>query len=116
MQPPAPQSEVLQPELLVRAVTAETWSPEHLDAEHLASFKIAITNILNTENAEQSFAQIVDGLPTKSSFYELHTTSKDLGHPVSTHVTLCEGVVERTRQLRTNFDILSLNFEPCVSL
>lgn len=116
MQPPAPLSEVLQPELLARAEATETVTAEHLDVEHLMSFRNAITNIRHTEIAEQTFAQIVDGLPTKSSFSELHSTSKDLGHPASTHVSLCEGVIERTRQFRTTFDILSLKFEPCVSL
>lgn len=115
MQPPPPLFHVPHPELLERAEEPKSATPELLDVEHLACLKTAIANILDTNIAKQTFSQIVDGLPTKSSFWELHYTSKDLGHPVAQHESVCEGILEKTRQFRADFDLLSLRFEPSVS-
>lgn len=115
MQPPPPVIEWPDPESLVRAEVMATTSPEHLDADHLTSLKTAVDNVLNIGLAEETFAQIVDGLPTYSSFLELHVFSKRLGHPVFQHHAICEGAIEQTRQFRSAFNISSLRFEPSVS-
>ncbi|EFY99097.1 hypothetical protein X797_002579 [Metarhizium robertsii] len=112
MQPPPPVIERPDPESLVRAEVTAMTSPEHLDADHLTSLKTVVDNVLNTGLAEETFAQIVDGLPTYSSFLELHVFSKRLGHPVFQHHAICEGAIEQTRQFRSAFNISSLRFEP----
>ncbi|KAK3360753.1 hypothetical protein B0T25DRAFT_588984 [Lasiosphaeria hispida] len=49
-----------------------------------------------TALAELTFAQIIDGLPTKASSY---------------HAELCPGVVKKTRQIRDAFDPMSFTFK-----
>lgn len=61
--------------------TATVFEPKetsHLDAlddEHANIFKTALSRLLATELAEHTFAEIVDGLPTKASFRNSTTIS-----------------------------------------
>jgi hypothetical protein len=76
--------------------------------------KQAIQNILTTDVAEFTYAQIIDGLPTTSSFRDFHILRRSSDHPVQYHPTLCEGTMDRVRDFRSKFDCLSLKFEPHV--
>lgn len=89
-----------------------------LDDEHASIFKTAFSRLLATELAELTFAQIVDGLPTKASFQEFHRYLNRTNHPVFAldHAELCPGVVEKTRQIRDAFDPMSLVFKAEVRL
>ena len=98
-----------------RAEQNETHSPEHLSLDHLGALTRAISNVLLTEIAEFTFAQILDGLPTLSSLREFHSLLDLDDHPVKQHTTLCDGVLERLRAFRSEFDPLSLKFDPYVS-
>lgn len=98
-----------------RAPITETQSPEHLDPDHLDSLRLALTNILATDVAEFTYAQIIDGLPTTWSFYDFHSLYATKDHPAQLHPELCEGVMDRVYQFRSAFDPLSLRFEPYVS-
>ncbi|KAI0018851.1 hypothetical protein F4780DRAFT_499312 [Xylariomycetidae sp. FL0641] len=82
---------------------------EHLGPEHLAAASKAIRNVISTEVAEFTFSQIVDGMPTLLSYLDFHSFLRD--HPIGFHEALCDGPVEKTRQLRANFDLLSLTFD-----
>ncbi|KAJ4307149.1 hypothetical protein N0V88_000528 [Collariella sp. IMI 366227] len=64
-----------------------------LDDAHAAVFKQALARILSTEVAEYTYAEILDGLPTETSFLEFHFYQE--GHPVFTqnHTSLCPGVL-----------------------
>lgn len=84
-----------------------------LDGEHLASFKQALTNLLSTPTAEFTYAQIVDGMPTSHTYMTDHWFYEGL--PVLDHQELCPGTMDKTRAFRSQFDILSLKFEPKVS-
>ncbi|KAB5547036.1 hypothetical protein GE09DRAFT_1129682 [Coniochaeta sp. 2T2.1] len=84
-----------------------------LDDGHANTFKTAISQLLATELAVLTFAQIVDGLPTKASFREFHLRFNKTNHPVYAldHDELCPGVVEKTREIKDSFDPMSLAFK-----
>lgn len=84
-----------------------------LDEEHLAAFKQAITNVLSTHLAEFTYAQIIDGMPTRDTYTREHSHLE--GVPAMDHHDLCPGIIEKTRAFRSEFDILSLKFEPKVA-
>lgn len=73
-----------------------------LDDGHASIFMRALSRLLATELAELTFAQIVDGLPTKASFHDFHLYFNKTNHPVFAldHAEICPGVVEKTSQLR----------------
>lgn len=81
-----------------------------LDQEHLASFKQALANLLSTPTAEFTYAQIVDGMPTRHTYITDHNFYNEF--PVLDHEELCPGTMDKTRAFRSEFDILSLRFEP----
>jgi hypothetical protein len=89
-------------------------SLRHLDAEHLEPLKQAMHNLLSTPIAEETYAQIVDGMPIANVYAEDHWFYEGL--PVMQHKELCLGVLEKTRSFRSQFDILSLEVPPKVEI
>lgn len=85
-----------------------------LDAEHLASLDRALANLLSTSNAEFTYAQIVDGMPTREIYVTDHWFYEEF--PVLDHEELCPGAMDKTRAFRSQFNIGSLKFEPKVYL
>lgn len=89
-----------------------------LDAEHMDAFRRALSNVLLTEVAENAYAEIIDGLPTRESWLDFNPWR--LGHPVEElkHDKLCPGSLEKARDLSSDFDIYVLSFPPwvCVHL
>ncbi|KAF5725081.1 hypothetical protein FMUND_175 [Fusarium mundagurra] len=69
-------------------------SLKSLDVDHLSAFERALRRILETDIAEQTYAEFPQD-----------------GHPALEHEDLSEGVRERVRELRSNLDISSLLFE-----
>ncbi|KAI5865862.1 hypothetical protein GGS23DRAFT_357446 [Durotheca rogersii] len=71
----------------------------------------AIRNVLSTDIAEITLAQIVDGLPLSEVERDAYTGSGYLcgDHPLhKTHKQLCPGALEKARQLYADFDVDSL--------
>jgi hypothetical protein len=103
--------EILQPTMVFEPKEMSDLSA--LDDGHASIFKIALSRLLATELAELTFAQIVDGLPTKASFRDFHAYFDQTNHPVFAldHDELCPGVLEKTRQIRDAFDPMSLTFK-----
>lgn len=89
-------------------------SLEILDAEHLGPLRQGLANVLSTPTADLTYAQIVDGMPLASIYAEDHWFREGL--PVMDHEELCPGVLEKTRALRSEFDVSSLPFQPQVNL
>lgn len=81
-----------------------------LDAEHMDAFRRALNNVLLTEAAENAYAEIIDGLPTRESWLDFNPWRP--GHPVEElkHDKLCPGSIEKARELRSDFDIYALSF------
>ena len=82
-----------------------------LDEGRAQTFRQALTNILSTEIAESTYAQILDGLPTKQSIIDCCGNSV-FDHPVweMEHQDICEGYLEKARRLRSQFDLSTLRF------
>lgn len=87
--------------------------PEHLDSccvsdvldtNHQSIFATTMANLLSTEVAEQTFAQIIDGLPLRNVAFSLRDTEYTTRDAVFAHVELCPGVLEKTRTFRDGFN------------
>ncbi|RBQ70338.1 hypothetical protein FVER14953_08852 [Fusarium verticillioides] len=80
-----------------------------LDVEHLSAFERALRRILETDIAEQTYAEVLDGLPLSDSYLSFQYPQD--GHPALEHEELSEGARERVREFRSNLDISSLLFK-----
>ena len=82
-----------------------------LDEEHRRTFRRALLNILSTDLAESTYAQILDGLPTAESLRRSWSPLND--HPVHAldHTEVCDGSLERARNLRLAIDFSLLRFD-----
>ena len=90
------------------------------DSEHYKLFSRAVHNVLSTDLALFTFAQIVDGLPTAEvaadrRFPDISYCSDD-HHPIEQHLELCPGTMERTREIHQQFELSTLLFDPAVWL
>lgn len=91
-------------------------SSMHMDVEHRDAFSHAMKTILAAPRTEHTMAQLVDGLPEAEAAFQ--TRGHHLGHedhPLRGHELLCDGALEKTRSLRDNFDLQSLDFDSHVS-
>ncbi|KAH8768864.1 hypothetical protein F5883DRAFT_417533 [Diaporthe sp. PMI_573] len=79
-----------------------------LDERHQAVFKRAITNLLATELAEMTYAQLIDGLPLWEVALDQYRHTHTGEEPVSNHRELCPGVVDQTTAPLQSFDPLVL--------
>lgn len=87
-----------------------------LDGDHHDLFTRAISRVLSTEIAEQTYAQIIDGLPLTGVIYESGGGSLPRDHPLhDVHHELCPGVLDKTRQFREEFDPQILSIDSRVS-
>lgn len=91
-------------------------SIEHLAPSHHATLVEAIRNVLSTELAELTMAQLVDGLPLESWVWNARGCLLIRGHPLIGHETLCEGALEQTKRFREGFDPAVLRFDAPVCL
>lgn len=86
-----------------------------LDKGHFDAIDRSLRNVLATELALQTFAQIVDGLPLSEVAWQ---SSRKIGpqHPIKSHVVLCNGALEKAVQIRQDFDLATLKFDPKVGI
>jgi len=82
-----------------------------LDENHFEAINRALRNVLATDLALQTYAQILDGLPLSRVARE---SSRKIypQHPIKSHVVLCSGVMEKAVQIRRDFDLAVLKFNP----
>lgn len=86
-----------------------------LESGHHELIAGALFNILSTEIAQNTFAQIADGLPLPSVLEDTYCGSDlEPDHPLFAHETLCPGVVEKTKALLEQLDIEILKFDVSV--
>ncbi|KAK5999097.1 hypothetical protein PT974_01485 [Cladobotryum mycophilum] len=88
--------------------SADVASINIIDSDHRQPFERALMRILQTEIAEHTYAEILDGLPTEQSYREFSYPLQ--GHPSLSHTQLCPGVREKACEFRSGFDITSLRF------
>jgi hypothetical protein len=85
------------------------------DKGHRDVFYRALSNLLSTDLAEHTYAQILDGLPTEDSLLESSPYIE--GHPVFEleHNQICEGFLEKARRRCDALDPYDLQFDEHVS-
>lgn len=72
----------------------------------------AISNVLSTEIAELTYAQIVDGLPLGDTVDDVYGNNiMFYDHPVFMHKKLKDGVLDTVRSFGTNFNPQILEFD-----
>jgi hypothetical protein len=89
---------------------------EDLPAQHRAIFVAALKNVLSTELAEVTYAQILDGAPVVDVATDRRVSRIDYRHPVRQHKTLCSGVIERIRSFRDSLDATIIPFGSVVCI
>lgn len=81
-----------------------------LDAAHQAAFQRAVQNVLSTNIAETTFAQIADGLPLLSV-----ALNSPFGHhlhaSIVNHEELYPGALEKVTSFRNEFDCLDMELQ-----
>lgn len=75
-----------------------------LDKDHQRAFTAALLNILRTNVAEITLAQIIDGLPLEDVAFSLRGHRYTIEDPVATHTQLCPGTLEKAKAFREAFD------------
>lgn len=83
-----------------------------LDAEHQAVLVRAIRNVLASEEAVFTFAQIIDGLPTGDVAWDRMTHHLTGDHPLDEHEELCPGAMDKARELCGRWRTEMLAFDP----
>ncbi|KAK3898595.1 hypothetical protein C8A05DRAFT_47130 [Staphylotrichum tortipilum] len=68
-------------------------------------------HVLSTALAFATMAQLVNGLPLEANGWDALESLLIRGHPLIGHDTLCDGVVEQTREFRDFFDERTLRFD-----
>ncbi|KAF4440310.1 hypothetical protein FACUT_3531 [Fusarium acutatum] len=64
--------------------TADMASIDALGARHRQAFVQALMRVMETDVAERTFAEIIDGLPTIESYQDFHWPQE--GHPATQHL------------------------------
>ncbi|KAF9773639.1 hypothetical protein IL306_008521, partial [Fusarium sp. DS 682] len=83
-----------------------------LDEAHRDAVTVAISRILDTETAEITYAQIIDGLPLGEDAFEARGGTPHSDHPINyCHDELCAGILDKTREFRRQFDPQILKFD-----
>jgi hypothetical protein len=101
--------------LLAREAKAARVPLDNDQSLHYKVFSRAITNVLSTELALFTFAQIIDGLPTADVAWDRRYSHLVGAHPIEEHEDICPGVLDRARRFRQDFDPGILSFDPKVS-
>ncbi|KAG4278931.1 hypothetical protein FPRO04_06252 [Fusarium proliferatum] len=83
-----------------------------LDEPHQDTVRSAIARILDTDVAEITYAQIIDGLPLGEVAFESRGGMPHDDHPINhCHDKLCDGILNRTREFHRTFDPAVLQFD-----
>ncbi|KAF5541873.1 hypothetical protein FMEXI_7797 [Fusarium mexicanum] len=85
-------------------------SPEYvglnrLEGYHHDALSLALRNVLNTDIALMTYAQIIDGLPTADVVWDRYSATYEPSHPIVNHKTLCEGALEKAKGFRAQFSM-----------
>lgn len=95
-------------------ISTRTATIEIVDGPHQEAVRLAVSNILNTEIAETTYAQVIDGLPVIDVVRDVYGDLLCDDHPICAHTELSAGILETTRGFRTGFDPGTLRFDSTV--
>ena len=96
------------PEVLSTTMSA---SIRDVGVGHYIAFVTALANILRTDLAEHTYAEIIDGAPTADTWVACKRWRHDI---IEQHKELCTGTLEAARQFLTDFRPENLSFNPAV--
>ena len=82
-----------------------------VDAAHYGTFTTALANLLRTDVAEQTYAEIIDGIPTARTWSASIGRRHDV---IDAHRELCPGVLEAAREHRAGLRAENLTFDAAV--
>jgi hypothetical protein len=87
--------------------------PQH----HRDVFEQALRNVLSTEKAQLTYAQIIDGFPIVCVARDKHGYGIDYGHPIfqNNHDNVCPDAWERMDEFNSSFDLDVLSMDEKVS-
>jgi hypothetical protein len=85
-----------------------------LDAAHRSVLVRAIDNVLATENAIFTYAQIIDGLPIADVAWDRRSPGLWGDHPLDEHEELCPGALDKAREVCPQWNPDMLAFAPRV--
>lgn len=88
---------------------------EILDDAHQQALDTAVMSILSTPIAEETFAQIADGLPLRSVVVGTRSPRFERGDPIDNHDEMCPGALEKAREFQTRLDTRGLEIASAVS-
>lgn len=88
---------------------------DDLDQNHREALDQAVKNVLSTDIALATFAQIIDGLPLSDVAWDTRGTKLTPQHPINLHTQLCPGTLDKARAYRERFSLDLLFFKPEVS-
>jgi len=97
-----------------RAEAAVRVSPDGLDIKRRDTLVRAINNVLSTNEAMFTFAQIIDGLPTADVGWDRRSTGLWGDHPLDAHEELCPGAMEKVQEVCPKWNLSMLRFNPKV--
>jgi hypothetical protein len=100
-----------QPDNIDKSTAVDT-----LDERHQAVFQRAINNLLATELAEMTYAQLIDGPPLWEAALDQYRHTHTGEEPVFNHRELCPGVVDQKRAFLQSFDPLVMEIRSDVGL
>ncbi|KAF4495642.1 hypothetical protein FAGAP_8195 [Fusarium agapanthi] len=78
---------------------------DQLEGRHYDSLSVALCNVLNTDIALMTFAQVIDGHPTADVVWDRYLATYEPSHPTINHKTLCEGALEKAKGFRAQFSM-----------
>ncbi|KAJ0124722.1 hypothetical protein J7T55_006063 [Diaporthe amygdali] len=88
-------------------------SLENVESNRYEIFRNAISRILRTEAARQTYAQLVDGLPIADVAWDRRYPGIfGYEHPIEDHNELCPGAEQKISDFIQDFDVNSLLFDP----
>ena len=87
---------------------------DRVSPEHYVIFTRALKNVLATELALFTFAQIIDGLPIADVGFDRRDHGLTGDHPLDEHEELCLGALDKARELDGAWDPSTLKFHPKV--
>lgn len=88
---------------------------ELLDDSHYCALQRAIRNLLDTNLAFATYAQIIDGLPTEDVAWDRSCHRLQASHPLVDHSELCPGVADKLKAIKADFQVHSLKLDHHVS-
>lgn len=83
-----------------------------LDKEHRSVLIRAINNVLSTEEAILTYAQIIDGLPIAHVAWNKRVPGLYGEHPLEEHEELCPGAMDKAREVCPQRTTEMLSFDP----